>query len=77
MEQIIEIKPNRRLELELPYELPVGRAKIALTIIPENLLSSTSGKTAFGCLHHYANPAMIFEEKGVWERATIKKYAKN
>jgi hypothetical protein len=31
--------------------------------------------SAFGRLKNYANPSLIPEEKGAWERATAEKYA--
>jgi hypothetical protein len=31
--------------------------------------------SAFGRLKAYANPSLIAEEKGAWERATAEKYA--
>jgi len=30
--------------------------------------------TAFGCLEKYANPALICEEDGAWERSVKSKY---
>ena len=77
IEQTIEILPNRRLELDLPLELPLGRARVELTITPEKRESPAEGKTAFGCLHRFANPAKIPGEEGAWERAVLDKYAKN
>ena len=35
IEQTIEILPDHRLELALPVELPIGRARVELTITPE------------------------------------------
>ena len=35
IEQTIEIPANRRIILDLPPELPVGKAKVELTITPE------------------------------------------
>ena len=77
IEQTIEISDDRLLELKLPHELPIGRAKIALTIIPEAIVFPSEGKSAFGCLHQFADPSKITGEKGAWERAVIEKYAKN
>ena len=77
IEQTIEIQANRRLELDLPIDLPLGRAKIAMTIIPENRELSAKGETAFGCLHSFANPSKIPQEKGAWERAVVKNYAES
>ena len=77
IEQTIEIKQDRLLELRLPLELPIGRAKMAMTIIPETLSSPIEGKSAFGCLHDFADPLKIHDEKGAWERSVSEKYAKN
>ncbi|MDR0496670.1 MAG: hypothetical protein LBH42_03545 [Treponema sp.] len=77
IEQTVEIPPDRRLVLDLPLELPVGMAKLELTVIPENQEISSNGKSAFGCLNHFANSAKRSEEKGAWERAVLEKHAKN
>jgi hypothetical protein len=77
IEQTIEIPPNRRLVLDLPFELPTGRARVELTVIPEKKKIAHKGKPVFGCLHRFADPAKIPGEKGAWERAVISKYAKN
>jgi len=77
IEQTIEILPNRRLELDLPYELPLGRARVELTIIPESEETNGRRESAFGCLNRFANPSKIPDEKGAWARATLDKYAKN
>jgi len=78
IEQTIHISPSRRLELDLPFELPIGTAKMALTITPE-IEQKTSGerKTAFGCLREFAAPSKISDEKGAWARAAVEKHAKN
>ena len=77
IEQTIDILPNHRLELDLPFELPVGKARVEVTIIPEKKETPVGGKTAFGCLHRYADPSKIPNEKGTWERTVLEEYAKN
>ena len=77
IEQTIEISPNHRLVLDLPFELPVGRARVEVTVIPEKTETAADGKSAFGCLHRFANPAKISGEKGAWAQAAIEKYANN
>jgi len=66
IEQTIEILPNRRLELDLPFELPLGKAWVELRIIPEGKNTTTEGKTAFGCLQRFADPSKIPSEKEAW-----------
>ena len=34
--QTVEVPASRRIFLDLPPELPVGRAKVELTVTPEN-----------------------------------------
>ena len=77
IEQTIEIPPSRRLVLDLPFELPVGRVKVELTVIPEKIVPTADGKSAFGCLHRFADPAKIPDEKGAWTQAVLEKHAKN
>ena len=78
IEQTVEIPSNRRLVLDLPFELPVGRARVELTVVPEEKKSpAVDGKSAFGCLQRFADPAKIPDEKDVWAQAVLEKYAKN
>jgi len=77
IEQTIEIPPNHRLVLDLPFELPAGRARVELTVTPEKSRTAADGKSAFGCLHRFADPAKIPDEEGAWSQAVLKKYAKN
>jgi hypothetical protein len=77
IERIVEIPPSRRLELYLPPDLPAGRVKVALTVTPEKNEPLTKGKSAFGCLRRFANPAKISGEEGVWPRTVIEKHAKS
>jgi hypothetical protein len=77
IEQTIEIQSNRRLELNLPLELPLGRARMELIITPETRNTAMKSESAFGCLHRFANPSKIPDEKGAWARAVVEKYEKN
>ena len=77
IEQTIEISQDRLLELKLPFDLPVGRAKMAMTIVPEIRTPTVARNSAFGCLHDFADPLKIDNEKGAWEKAVLENYAKN
>ena len=77
IEQTVEISPNHRLVLDLPFELPVGRAKVEITVIPEKKETIANGKSAFGCLHRFSDPAKIPDEKKAWAQAAVEKYANN
>ena len=43
--QTVEVPANRRIFLDLPPELPVGRAKVELTVTPENLSQEKTVKS--------------------------------
>jgi len=80
IEQTIEIQPNHRLVFDLPFELPVGKAKVKLTVIPEKIKNITEIKpagTAFGSLSQFADPSKIPSEKNAWQQAAFEKHAKN
>jgi hypothetical protein len=76
IEQTIEILPDHRLELALPVDLPIGRARVELIITPETK-KTASKSSAFGCLNRFANPSKISGEEGAWARAVQEKYEKN
>jgi len=79
IEQTVEILPDHRLVLDLPGDLPVGMAQVELTITPKssgNSVTATNGKTAFGCLHRYADTSKILSEEGAWQKAVLEKHAK-
>ena len=46
IEQTVEIPPSRRLTIDVPREIPVGRAKAALTLTFEAEIPAPQGKTA-------------------------------
>ena len=45
IEQTVEIPPTRRIFLDLPPELPTGKAKIEYTITPESPLRGVPEKS--------------------------------
>ena len=50
-------------------------AKIILLNIDRKLQASKqSSQSAAGILSQYANPEMIEQERGVWQRASVEKY---
>jgi hypothetical protein len=77
IEQTLDIQPNRRLVFDLPFELPTGKARVKLTVIPERKMSPAEGRSAFGCLNQFADPAKIHGEKTAWAQAVLEKHAKN
>ena len=77
IEQTIDIMPNHRLVFDLPFEIPVGRAKVKLTVTPEEKHIASNTDSAFGCLRRFADPAKIQGEKNAWAQAVLEKHAKN
>jgi len=77
IEQTIDIQANHRLVFDLPFELPIGKALVKLTVIPENKKISTENKSTFGCFNHFANPAKISSEKNAWTQAVLEKHENN
>jgi hypothetical protein len=60
---------------ELPKSL-LGR-KVEVVIRPAPDVTINKNESAFGCLRKYANPSLIHEEDGTWEKAVKAKYANN
>ena len=77
IEQTIDILPNRRLEMDLPYELPLGRALVRLNIFPVNHKATVNDQSAFGCLHRFADSEKIYGEKDAWLQTVVERYGKN
>jgi hypothetical protein len=77
IEQTIDIQPNHRIFFDLPFELPIGKARVKLTVIPESIKKTTEKKSAFGCLSQFADPSKISGEKNAWAQAVLEKYAVN
>jgi len=44
IEQTIEVPANRRISFDLPFELPVGKTKVELTLTPLTSTQQTGGK---------------------------------
>jgi len=77
IEQVIDIMPNHRLVFDLPFQLPTGKAKVKLTVTPENQKTVSNDKSAFGCLQRFADPEKINGEKGAWAMSVLNKHEKN
>ena len=76
IEKTVDIMSNHQLIVDLPLELPVGKARMKLTIIPETKIT-TKGESAYGCLHRFAAPSKIPYEEGAWAKAAQEKHTKN
>lgn len=72
IEQTIDILPDHRLVFDLPFELPIGKAKVKLTITPEKNKTIYNTGSAFGCFHRFADSEKINGEKNAWAQASIE-----
>jgi len=77
IEQTIDIMPDHRLVFDLPFHLPIGKAKVKLTVTPEKNQTVSNAGSAFGCLHCFADPEKINGEKNSWAQAALDKHEKN
>ena len=77
MEVIRELQTVKdgQVQLYLPRQFWGQQVEIIILTSPQKV-SHISQKTSLrGCLHHYANPAMIFREKEVWQDVVREKYS--
>ena len=77
IEQTIDILPDHRLIFNLPFELPIGRARVKLIVTPEKNETAVSRDSAFGCLSRFADFAKIDGEENAWAQSVLEKHAKN
>jgi hypothetical protein len=38
------------------------------------MITAANGKTAFGCLHRYADTSKILSEEGAWQKVVLEKH---
>ena len=80
MEYIRQTIDSEKLSGFLELPLSLRNTKVEIIVLPaqsETVKNTTTLKrgTAFGCLKKYANPTLIEQEKGAWERAVTERYA--
>ena len=66
IEQTIEVPVDRRILINLPPELPIGKARMELTITPESVLqekAAKSLKSLFGIHKNLDTMDAFFERK--------------
>lgn len=60
--------------LDIPRSLRNTVVDVIVLPTQSNVTKKPRG-SAFGCLKKYANPVLIDQEKGAWERAVAERYA--
>lgn len=60
---------------DLPFNLRGRKVEVIILPTREEEAPAVRSGTAFGCLRKYANPSLIEQENGAWERAVMNKYA--
>jgi hypothetical protein len=76
LQEIVNSESLIRL-FDLPPSLRTRKVEVIIRPAETEIEPKSSGESAFGCLHRFANPSKIASEKGAWERAAVKKYVKN
>ena len=77
IEQTIDIMPDHRIVLDLPFHIPTGKAKVMLTVTPEKNQTVSDTESVFGCFQRFADPEKINGEKNAWAQAAQMKHEKN
>ncbi|MCL2223641.1 MAG: hypothetical protein FWB96_01595 [Defluviitaleaceae bacterium] len=74
MDYIQTIESDKLLSLfALPNSFLGKKVEVIVRPVHDTVLKQQD--SAFGCLHKYANPALIPEEDRAWEKAVKDKYA--
>ena len=60
---------------DLPHTLKGRKVEVIILPAKETQESDVKRGSAFGCLRKYADPSLISQESGVWEKAVVNKYA--
>jgi len=72
---ITGIFEDERFIPDEPVSLP-QKKRVVVTIEEDDKAGAKSvNHSAFGRLNAYANPSLITEEKGAWEKAVVEKHA--
>jgi len=73
---ITGIFENKLFIPDEPVTIP-QKKRVIVTIEEEEIKESVKSvkHSAYGKLNAYANPSLIPDEKGAWEKATVNKYA--
>jgi len=74
LEPVLTLPPSfRGIEVEV-IVLPVDNLKVGFSALLGDSKKPVK-QSAFGRLKAYANPSLIPEEKGAWEKAAAEKHA--
>jgi len=74
LEPVLTLPPSfRGVEVEI-IVLPVDKLRVGFSA-PLGVPARPVKHSAFGRLKAYANPSLIPEEKGAWEKAAAEKHA--
>jgi hypothetical protein len=76
MEMIRKIQTveNGQVQVELPMRFWGQQVEIIIFQVPQQEQPLVQKKSLLGCLHQYANPALIPYEHEAWQNALGEKY---
>jgi hypothetical protein len=75
MEFVRQIVNSNALEPVLTLPPSFHDVQVEVIVLPVGVSTKTVKHSAFGRLKAYANPSLLPEEKGAWEKAAAEKYA--
>jgi hypothetical protein len=75
MEFVRQIVNSNALEPVLTLPPSFHDVQVEVIVLPVGVSTKAVKHSAFGRLKAYANPSLIPEEKGAWEKAAAEKYA--
>jgi len=78
MEAIREIHTVKQgeIHIHLPTQFWGQQVEVIVLPVPDQEQLSSPKKSLRGCLHQYANPALIAHENEAWQEAVSGKYGR-
>ena len=55
---------------KIPAQMRNKKVEVRITLLEEKQKKSS----AFGCLHQFANPTLLSQERGAWEQTVYEKH---
>ena len=70
----IQVVKEGQIRVHLPKQFWGRRVEVIIISDPEHKSVPMHKRSLRGCLHEYANPALITRENKAWQDAVSKKY---
>lgn len=70
----IQVVKEGQIRVHLPEQFWGRRVEVIIIPDPQHKSASLQKRSLRGCLHDYANPALITHENKAWQNAVSEKY---